>query len=107
MIIGTLIRISEEELRLTGSDSIPLESGGYAAGLGVGHNLHCVVRTPPPLQSSSRGVLTGNRSRSRSSYIVNTSTPTWTTTGKTLNISNPMQVSDQFLKSLTVRPTCY
>jgi hypothetical protein len=45
--LGTLIRISEEELRLTGSESIPLKSGGYAAGLGVGHNLHCVVCLNP------------------------------------------------------------
>lgn len=43
LMAGTLIRISDEELRLAGSDSIPLKDGGYAAGLGVGHNLHCVV----------------------------------------------------------------
>ncbi|GAB1318516.1 hypothetical protein MFIFM68171_08726 [Madurella fahalii] len=42
LMAGTLIRVSNEELKLTGSDSIPLKSGGYAAGLGVGHNLHCV-----------------------------------------------------------------
>lgn len=40
---GTLIRISDEELKLAGSDSIPLKGGGFAAELGVGHNLHCVV----------------------------------------------------------------
>ncbi|KAF2229935.1 hypothetical protein EV356DRAFT_510022 [Viridothelium virens] len=39
---GTLIRISEDDLKLYGSDSIPLKDGGYAAGLGIGHNLHCV-----------------------------------------------------------------
>lgn len=42
--IGTLLRVSEDELKLFGSDSIPLKDGGYAAGLGVAHNLHCVVR---------------------------------------------------------------
>ncbi|KAI0186504.1 hypothetical protein EV127DRAFT_394938 [Xylaria flabelliformis] len=41
---GTLIRISEEELRQSGSGSIPLKDGGYAAGLGVGHNLHCIKK---------------------------------------------------------------
>ncbi|KAI0910066.1 hypothetical protein F4824DRAFT_458529 [Ustulina deusta] len=41
---GTLIRISEHELKQSGSDSIPLKDGGYAAGLGVGHNLHCVKK---------------------------------------------------------------
>ncbi|KAK2606534.1 hypothetical protein N8I77_005276 [Diaporthe amygdali] len=39
---GTLIRISEDELMMHGSDSIPLKDGGYAAGLGVAHSLHCV-----------------------------------------------------------------
>ncbi|KAK0609934.1 hypothetical protein B0T17DRAFT_545559 [Bombardia bombarda] len=39
---STLIRISAAELRQSGSDSIPLKDGGYAAGLGVGHNLHCI-----------------------------------------------------------------
>ncbi|KAI1449963.1 hypothetical protein F5Y02DRAFT_427844 [Annulohypoxylon stygium] len=39
---GTLIRISEDELKLLNADSIPLKDGGYAAGLGVAHNLHCV-----------------------------------------------------------------
>ncbi|KAJ0104235.1 hypothetical protein J7T55_001722 [Diaporthe amygdali] len=41
---GTLIRISEDELMMHGSDSIPLKDGGYAAGLGVAHSLHCVRR---------------------------------------------------------------
>ncbi|KAI1204066.1 uncharacterized protein F4807DRAFT_449051 [Annulohypoxylon truncatum] len=41
---GTLIRISNEELSLYGNDSIPLKDGGYAAGLAVGHNLHCVKK---------------------------------------------------------------
>jgi len=41
---GTLIRISKDELYSYGSDSIPLEDGGYAAGLGVAHNLHCVKK---------------------------------------------------------------
>ncbi|KAI1387154.1 uncharacterized protein F4822DRAFT_443966 [Hypoxylon trugodes] len=42
LLSGTLIRISDDELKLLNSDSIPLMGGGYAAGLGVGHNLHCV-----------------------------------------------------------------
>lgn len=42
LMIGTLIRISEDELKLLNADSIPLKDGGYAAGLGVAHNLHCV-----------------------------------------------------------------
>ncbi|KAI0435896.1 hypothetical protein F4803DRAFT_573357 [Xylaria telfairii] len=41
---GTLIRISDEELKLYGSSSIPFKDGGYAAGLGVAHNLHCVKK---------------------------------------------------------------
>ncbi|KAI1809102.1 hypothetical protein GGS20DRAFT_369052 [Poronia punctata] len=41
---ATLIRISEEELKQSNSDSIPLKDGGYAAGLGIGHNLHCVKK---------------------------------------------------------------
>ncbi|GAW23043.1 hypothetical protein ANO14919_125910 [Xylariales sp. No.14919] len=41
---GTLIRISDEELNLYGSNSIPFKDGGYAAGLGVAHNLHCVKK---------------------------------------------------------------
>lgn len=41
---GTLIRISEEEMSHLERDSvISLQSGGYAAGLGVGHDLHCLV----------------------------------------------------------------
>lgn len=40
---GTLFRVSQEELDLHGSDSIALKDGGFAAGLGVAHNLHCVV----------------------------------------------------------------
>ncbi|KAK4195844.1 hypothetical protein QBC40DRAFT_314969 [Triangularia verruculosa] len=42
LMAGTLIRITDEELQLAGADSIPLQDGGYAGGLGVGHNLHCV-----------------------------------------------------------------
>ncbi|KAI1178231.1 hypothetical protein F4777DRAFT_576288 [Nemania sp. FL0916] len=41
---GTLIRVSDEELKLYGSASIPFRDGGYAAGLGVAHNLHCVKK---------------------------------------------------------------
>lgn len=42
-LLGTLIRVSQDELVKHGSDSIPLKDGGYAAGLGVAHSLHCVV----------------------------------------------------------------
>lgn len=55
-IQGTLLRISEEELKLYGSKSIALKGGGYAAGLGVAHNLHCIVRLqifPPVFKESS------------------------------------------------------
>ncbi|PLB46208.1 hypothetical protein P170DRAFT_467317 [Aspergillus steynii IBT 23096] len=44
LMSGTLFRISDEELALSGSDSIPLEGDGYAAGLGVAHSLHCVKK---------------------------------------------------------------
>ncbi|KAF3026648.1 hypothetical protein E8E14_014516 [Neopestalotiopsis sp. 37M] len=44
LALGTLLRISDEELKLYGNDSIPLKDGGYAAGLGVAHNLHCVKK---------------------------------------------------------------
>ncbi|KAI1120824.1 hypothetical protein F5Y10DRAFT_116308 [Nemania abortiva] len=44
LLEGTLIRISDDELALSGSESIPLIDGGYAAGLGVGHNLHCIKK---------------------------------------------------------------
>ncbi|KAI2637707.1 hypothetical protein GGS26DRAFT_424480 [Hypomontagnella submonticulosa] len=44
LLAGTLIRISEDELRRHGSESIALKDGGYAAGLGVGHDLHCVKK---------------------------------------------------------------
>ena len=44
LLEGTLIRISEDELGQTGAKySIPVRGGGYAAGLGVSHNLHCLV----------------------------------------------------------------
>lgn len=42
-MLGTLIRISDDELKLLNTESIPFEGGGYAAGLGVAHNLHCIV----------------------------------------------------------------
>ncbi|KAK1144408.1 hypothetical protein N8T08_005561 [Aspergillus melleus] len=44
LMSGTLFRISEEELAQSGGDSIPLMEGGYAAGLGVSHGLHCVKK---------------------------------------------------------------
>lgn len=41
---ASLIRITDDELAQTGARySIPLQGGGYAAGLGVSHNLHCLV----------------------------------------------------------------
>ncbi|KAI2605279.1 uncharacterized protein GGS25DRAFT_504504 [Hypoxylon fragiforme] len=42
LLTGTLIRISDDELKLLNTESIPFEGGGYAAGLGVAHNLHCI-----------------------------------------------------------------
>ncbi|KAI0198219.1 hypothetical protein F4808DRAFT_436904 [Astrocystis sublimbata] len=42
VMTGTLIRISDDERKLLNSNSIPLKDGGYAAGLGVAHNLHCI-----------------------------------------------------------------
>ncbi|KAK4504787.1 hypothetical protein PRZ48_002749 [Zasmidium cellare] len=44
LLEGTLLRVSDSELQHQGFDSIPLEDGGYAAGLGVAHNLHCVKK---------------------------------------------------------------
>ena len=49
---GTLIHVSGEELQMQGSTSLALKDGGYAAGLGVSHNLHCIVSTNPLLHSS-------------------------------------------------------
>lgn len=36
--------MSEDELQQHGFDSVPLKDGGYAAGLGIAHNLHCVKK---------------------------------------------------------------
>ncbi|KAI1177469.1 hypothetical protein F4777DRAFT_596650 [Nemania sp. FL0916] len=44
ILSGTLIRLSEDEMKLHDARSIPLKDGGYAAGLGIGHNLHCVKK---------------------------------------------------------------
>ncbi|KAF2206739.1 hypothetical protein CERZMDRAFT_52560 [Cercospora zeae-maydis SCOH1-5] len=44
LLEGTLIRVSQEELDILGEDSVPLTDGGFAAGLGVAHNLHCVKK---------------------------------------------------------------
>ncbi|KAI0543946.1 hypothetical protein F4679DRAFT_566704 [Xylaria curta] len=41
---GTLLRISDAELQLLDTNSIPFKNGGYAAGLGIAHNLHCVKK---------------------------------------------------------------
>ena len=44
LLSGTAIRFSEEELRLANNaSSIRLQDGGYVAGLGISHSLHCVV----------------------------------------------------------------
>ena len=42
--LGTLIRISAEELRLAGNaTSVAHVGGGYVAGFGISHSLHCLV----------------------------------------------------------------
>ena len=42
-IKGTAIRVSEEELQRANMTSIGLHSGGFMAGIGVYHELHCIV----------------------------------------------------------------
>jgi len=53
LLEGTLIRYSEEELKLAGNvTSVKHKDGGYLGGLGVSHSLHCLVRhtlAPLPL----------------------------------------------------------
>ncbi|USW55957.1 Putative mycotoxin biosynthesis protein UstYa [Septoria linicola] len=44
LLDGTLLRVDQVELSLVGDDSIALEDGGFAAGLGVAHNIHCVKK---------------------------------------------------------------
>ncbi|KAI7784466.1 uncharacterized protein LA080_009965 [Diaporthe eres] len=45
LLSGTAIRFSEEELALANNaTSIRLQDGGYVAGLGISHSLHCVKR---------------------------------------------------------------
>lgn len=44
LLEGTLIRVSQEELDILGEDSVSLKDGGFAAGLGVAHNIHCVKK---------------------------------------------------------------
>lgn len=41
LLEGTLLRITQQELDRLEEDSIALKDGGYAAGLGVAHNVHC------------------------------------------------------------------
>lgn len=48
--------MSEEELDKHASTSVPLRDGGYAAGLGVAHSLHCVVRETPRTAQWRTGV---------------------------------------------------
>lgn len=44
LLSATAIRFSEEELILANNaTSIRLQDGGYVAGLGISHSLHCVV----------------------------------------------------------------
>lgn len=45
--IATFFSASQEDLEKTGesvNDSVPLADGGYIAGLGVYHNIHCLRR---------------------------------------------------------------
>jgi len=45
LLEGTLIRYSEEELKLAGNvTSVKHKDGGYLGGLGVSHSLHCLKR---------------------------------------------------------------
>ncbi|PPJ50523.1 hypothetical protein CBER1_05508 [Cercospora berteroae] len=44
LLEGTLIRVSQEELDILDGDSVPLKDGGFATGLGVAHNIHCVKK---------------------------------------------------------------
>lgn len=43
LMAGTVFRLLEEELRISGMESELLLTGGYAGGLGVSHHLHCLV----------------------------------------------------------------
>lgn len=40
---GTLLRVSKEDLDRIKSTSIEYRDGGFAAGLGISHDLHCMV----------------------------------------------------------------
>lgn len=45
LLSGTAIRFSEQELIMANNaTSIRLQDGGYVAGLGISHSLHCVKR---------------------------------------------------------------
>lgn len=44
LLEGTLLTITQQELDRLGEDSIALKNGGFAAGLGVAHNVHCVKK---------------------------------------------------------------
>lgn len=46
LLAGTLVRYSAEELHLANTTtSIRHKEGGYVGGMGVSHQLHCLVRT--------------------------------------------------------------
>lgn len=76
LLTGTLVRFSADELHLANySTSIRHKEGGYIGGLGIAHNLHCLVRASPPLAHYPSDALPLTFSRNASS---NTSTPTTT-----------------------------
>ena len=54
-----MIRVSGEELqKADNATSVVLNEGGYAAGLGISHNLHCLVRlTVESLRSRGQVVI--------------------------------------------------
>lgn len=72
-----MIRVSEDELEIVGNvSSAAYKDGGYVAGLGISHNLHCLVK---PSVSSIQMVKTNflkNRNESNSTCIQITITPT-------------------------------
>lgn len=76
---GTLFRISEAELKRHGSDAIPLKGGGFAAGLGISHHLHCVVRLHynrlNPIKEDADEPAATTRKRSNNSCTASTSIP--------------------------------
>ena len=51
MNAGTVIRLTEEDLSKANTSALPLKNGGYAGGLSVFHELHCIVRRVPSRSS--------------------------------------------------------